>query len=156
MINRSLEVFHARDMGYFRLPTSPNRGDYTFKPSIRSIVDNPEAMFIFIHLVDLGVELGPCVQVISLPELSDLANDLLTVGISAFPLHRRMEAVHERVDLKTRGVINPLIPPIHQEEVNRMTTEEGTGCQKLTVQIPPRLSDDSASNMATSNPWPMQ
>ena len=108
MVYRSLEILHAGHMRYLRLAASSNRSNYALKSSIGGVIDDPSAVFVFKYPVDLGVELRLCVQAIALPELPDLADDLLAVWISTLPLHRRVESKHERVDLEARGVVDSL------------------------------------------------
>ena len=41
-----------------------------------------------------------------MPELADLADDLLAVAVAARPFYRGVEAVHEAVDLEAGGVVD--------------------------------------------------
>lgn len=94
MIDRSVKVVHASDLGHLGITTSSNGGDDTSKPSKRGIVDNPFALIILVNLLNLGVESSPLLEAVALPKLSDLAEDLLAIGIAAVPLDGGMEAVH--------------------------------------------------------------
>lgn len=77
---------------------------------MRGIVDDPAAIIVLIRLVDFEVESRLLLEVVSLPQLSELLDDLLAVRISALPFDRRMESVHDGVDLQGGSVIYSLSP----------------------------------------------
>jgi len=57
----------------------------------------------------VGVEFGFRFEAVPFPELGDLGDDLLAVGVPSAPSDRGMETVHYGVDLETGGVVNSLI-----------------------------------------------
>lgn len=55
------------------------------------------------------MEFGAGVEVVALPEVADLGEDLLAVGVAGFPLYGGVEAVHEGVDLEAGGGVDFLV-----------------------------------------------
>lgn len=82
------------------LPTSPHSGNKTVEMAVGSVVDDPSAFLVLVNLVHLGVELCPGVKAVGLPDLSNLAEDLLAIRVASLPLNGRKESVHERMDLQ--------------------------------------------------------
>lgn len=96
-------------MRHLGLAAGANGGNQAVKGAQRRVVvDDPARLLVLLDALDLDAELGVLVQVVALPELLDLADDLLAVGIAALPLDGGVEAVHERVDLEARRVVDSL------------------------------------------------
>lgn len=72
------------------------------------VIDDPASIFVLIRLVDFEIESSLLLEVVSLPQLSDLLDDLLAVWISALPFDRRVESVHDGVNLQRGSVIYSL------------------------------------------------
>jgi hypothetical protein len=98
-----VHALHFRDFGFTACTDS--RYD-AVKSAVSSVVDDPSPLFVLVNLLDLGVELCASVEPIPLPQLSNLPEDLLAIWVAPFPLHRRMEPVHERVNLQAGRVVD--------------------------------------------------
>lgn len=94
-------------MRHLDLATRANGGDEAVEATIRRTIDDPPAVAVLRDTPDLGVELGLLVEPVALPELANLLDDLLPVGIATLPLHGRVEAIHEGMNLQTRRLIHP-------------------------------------------------
>lgn len=90
----------STDLSHFRVTTGAHGCDYPIEASVALIVHDPSSLIIFVHLFDLGIELGFALKSISLPKLLNLIDDLFAVGVSLIPLYGWMETVHYRVDLE--------------------------------------------------------
>ena len=55
------------------------------------------------------MEFGAGVEVVALPEVADLGEDLLAVGVAGFPFYGGVEAVHKGVDLEAGGGVDFLV-----------------------------------------------
>lgn len=95
-------------MRHLGVATRANGSDDAFEASPGRIVDDPPAELVLVHLVDLDVELGLVLEAVALPELLDLADNLLAVGVAALPPDGRVEAVHQGMDLETGRVVHSL------------------------------------------------
>jgi len=87
-------------MGDLAVAAGADGGDDAVEGFICTIVDDPAATVVLGDARGLGVEARARVEAVALPELAYLADDLLAVGVAACPADRRVEAVHERVDLE--------------------------------------------------------
>lgn len=121
----TFKILHALHMGYYWVPTGSNGSNDPFESSVLGVIDNPAAVLVFIHLVDLGIELRLAIQAIPFPELLYLTDNLLPVWISALPFDGGMEPVGKRVDLKAGGVVDPLSPGEECQHVRSLGYGEG-------------------------------
>jgi hypothetical protein len=94
VVDLSFELIHAGDMWHLSISAGSNRCDNAIKPTFGSVVNNPATFLILVDLLNLSVELCLLFEAVSFPELGNLANDLLTVGVAALPLDRGVESVH--------------------------------------------------------------
>lgn len=101
VIDVALKLFHAWELGHLGFTTGTDSGDDAFEVAIGRVVDDPSALLILVDLFHGCVELGACFKSVFLPKLLYLAQDLLSIGIPAFPLDRGVEAEHHGVNLKT-------------------------------------------------------
>lgn len=109
MVNLSFKLFHAGDMRHLGVTTSSNRSNEAVKVSKgRVVVDKPAAFVILLEALDFDAKLCLFIQVVGFPDLFDLLDDLLAIGIAALPFDGGMEAVHEGVNLEARCVIDSL------------------------------------------------
>ena len=66
----TFKILHALHMGYYWVPTGSNGSNDPFESSVLGVIDNPAAVLVFIHLVDLGIELRLAIQAIPFPAVS--------------------------------------------------------------------------------------
>lgn len=96
----TLEVFQAWELGHLGLAAGTDCGDNTLEVAIGGVIYDPASLFVLVDLLNGGIEPGPGFQAVFLPDLFDLTEDLLPVGVAALPLDGRVEAEHHGVDLK--------------------------------------------------------
>lgn len=124
MVDLAFERFLVWNMWQFRLfvvrteigfdrrctyiTTAPNGRYNSLKAAIGWVVDDPASLPILRDRRDTRIELCAFLQTVALPQLGDLRNDLLAVGVSLAPFNRWVEAVHNRVYLKSRGIVHSL------------------------------------------------
>jgi len=89
------------------------------------MVDDPPSSLVFVHLDDRNAEFGLVFEAIAVPELGDLAYDLLTVGVAFAPFHRWMKAVQEAMNLEARRVVHFL-----SESLARCKLQWQRGCSE--------------------------
>lgn len=94
VIDWPVKVVHASDLGHLGSTASPDSGDDAPEATERRVIDNPSAVIILVDLLNLGIESGSLLEAVAFPELSDLTEDLLAIGVPAVPLDGGMEAVH--------------------------------------------------------------
>jgi hypothetical protein len=93
----------------FRIAARPDRRDDTVKTTIGRVVDDPTPFIIFVNFLDASVKFSFRFETVSFPEFSDLGDDLLTVGVATAPFDAGVEAVHYRVNLQARGIVDSLV-----------------------------------------------
>lgn len=81
-------------MRNFSLATRSNSYDEAVKAALGGVVDNPAALLITIDGFYFLVEPGLVFEVVATPELLDLAEDLVAVGVALFPADAGVEAIH--------------------------------------------------------------
>jgi len=101
MIYLAFEFFLVWNMRNLSLSASAHGNDDAVKSSVAWIIHNPPILLIFVELVDFDVELSSLLETVPKPELVNLADNLLTIWITLPPLDRRVEAVHETMNLQT-------------------------------------------------------
>ena len=101
----SLEVLLTRQRGHLGIAACANSSDHAVKASVLWVVDDPAPVLILIHLLEFGLELSLLLQTIFLPQLLDLADNLLAIRIPICPVHGRVEAIHHTVNLQARGIV---------------------------------------------------
>lgn len=89
----------ASDVRHLGLAAGPNGGDETLETAIRRIIYDPASGLVLVHPVNVGVEVCARLQVVFFPETCHLLDDLAPPWVASPPLHRGVEAVHDRVDL---------------------------------------------------------
>lgn len=102
----AFELLLAGDVGGFGVAAGSDGGDYAVEAAVGWVVDNPAALIVLIYLFHLCIECCLLVEMVLLPHLGDLVDNLLAVGVAAAPVDGGEEAVHERVDLEARGVVD--------------------------------------------------
>lgn len=90
------------------ITAAPDGRYHSLETAIRWVIDDPASLPVLRDRRDTCVELCALLQTVALPQLSDLGNNLLAVGVSLAPLNRWVEAIHNRVYLKSRGIIHSL------------------------------------------------
>lgn len=90
----SFELLLASDVRGLRVATCADRRDDAFESAIARVVDYVSALVILQNLVHFCIEASLLVQLVGFPNFSDLRDNLLTVGISALPVHGGEEAIH--------------------------------------------------------------
>lgn len=109
VIDFPLELFHAWDVRHLGITTGSNGcNQAVIVPEGRIVVDKPTALIILLDTIDFDAEFCLFFKVVFFPDLLDLADNLLAVGIAALPFDGGMESVHEGVNLEARCVIDSL------------------------------------------------
>lgn len=108
MVDLAFELVQTGDIGHLDVATRAHGSNQAFKAAVGRVIDDPTGVFVLVRLGNLEVESGLFLEAVPLPELGDLIYDLLPVWISALPFDRRMESVHDGMDLETRCVVYPL------------------------------------------------
>lgn len=106
MVHLALELAHSIHCWHLWVTACADSSNQSFEMSIGRIIDNPAAFVILVYLVNGRIELGSRVESISFPQLLDLAENLLSIGIPAIPLDRGMESIHHGMDLQARGIVD--------------------------------------------------
>jgi hypothetical protein len=84
-------MYHRLTLG---IAAGANSSNETVKSPVGGVIDYPTTFLILVHLFCLEIEDCLLIQVVSLPQLPHLAQDLLAVGVTSFPLYRRVKPVH--------------------------------------------------------------
>lgn len=108
MDNLAFEIFRARDVGHFRLATGTDGGNDALEAAVGRVVNDPSALVILIYFFDFKVESCTLVKLVELPEMANLLDNLRLVRVSLLPVDGWMEAIHEGVNLKSRGAVHAL------------------------------------------------
>lgn len=106
----TFELVRAVKVDHLWLATSANGRDETLVATVGGVVDDPSALLVLIHLVDPEVERRVLVELVQLPQLLNLLDNLRLVRVALLPVDGGVEPVHERMDLKTGGAIHALQP----------------------------------------------
>lgn len=108
VVDVALERVQPGQVGHLDVAAGADGGDQAVEAAVGRVVDDPAGLVVLVRLVDPEVEPGLVLEVVPAPELLGLVDDLLAVGISALPLDRGVESVHDGVDLEGRGVVDSL------------------------------------------------
>ena len=111
---RGMVYFAAEDVlvgevGEFGGAAGADGGDDAVEAAMGGVVDEPAVLAVFVDGGDAGVEFGAGLQRVLFPELGDLRDDLLAVGVAGAPVQRGEESVHDAVDLEAAGVVDALV-----------------------------------------------
>lgn len=90
------------------ITTGPNGRYNSFETAIGWVIDDPASLPVLRDRRDTCIELCALLQTVALPQLRDLGNNLLAVGVTLAPFDRWVEAVHNGVYLKSRGIVHSL------------------------------------------------
>jgi len=88
--------------GYVRHLSITARSDssnYTVKLAIGAVVDDPAVLRVFAYRLDPVIKFGLVLQSVLFPDILDLFENLITLGVAFVPEDGREEAVHNTVDL---------------------------------------------------------
>jgi hypothetical protein len=105
VIDVAFVLVHTTHRRHLRIATCAHGSDHTLENAIGCVIEDPSSTVVFENFVNLGVEPRSRVQTISFPKLLDLADNLLTIGVSTLPLDGWMETIHKGMDLKAGGVV---------------------------------------------------
>ena len=108
VVDFAFEGFLAGYMGHFWFAATADGGHDSVEAAVRRVVDDPAALLVFIDGRDTGVEFGAVLQAVAFPELGDLGDDLVAVGVAGGPVDRGVKTVHYTVDLETGCVVDLL------------------------------------------------
>ena len=108
MVDFAFEGFLAGYMRHFGITAASDGREDAIEAAVRGIIDDPAALLVFRDGSDAGVELGAVLQAVAFPELGDLGDDLLAVGVAGGPVDGGVETVHYAVDLETGCVVDLL------------------------------------------------
>lgn len=102
----AIEKALSSDLRRIDIPAGADCGHKAIKVAIGRVVYNPLAILFLECVVHLAVERRSLGKAIEVPELLDLAENLLTIGVIVLPGYRVVELVKLGVDLKCRRVVN--------------------------------------------------
>lgn len=94
MVNFTSEVLGTLELGHDGVAARSNSGNEAVEAAVGRVIDDPALLFVEICFVHFEVEASAFLEAVAVPELADLGDDLVTIGISALPLDGRVEAVH--------------------------------------------------------------
>ena len=104
----AFEGFLAGYVRHFGLAAAADGGYDAVEAAVGGVVDDPAALLVFVDGGDAGIEFGAGLQAVSFPELGDLGDDLVAVGVAGGPADGGVETVHYAVDLQTGCVVDLL------------------------------------------------
>jgi hypothetical protein len=122
MVDFAFEVLLTRNVWHLGSSAGAYSSEYTIEAAIGRVIDDPTVLFVLVDLLYLGVESGLVFELVSVPKISDLLDDLRLLGVPSIPVDGRVEAVHKTVDLKTRCRVD--IGPNSSDMVRTLRFEE--------------------------------
>jgi len=95
----TLELVLTRYVRHFSITARSDCSNDTVKLAVGAVVDDPAVLRVFANRLDPVIELGLVLQSVLFPDILDLFEDLITLGVALVPEDGREEAVHDTVDL---------------------------------------------------------
>ncbi len=85
MVYLAFETLLSSYMRHFGISAGSDCCDYALETSIGGVVDDPSSFGVLIYFLDFGVECGFGFEGVAFPELGDLGDYLLPVGVPSAP-----------------------------------------------------------------------